>query len=197
MDAPAPTANEQISNRISLVSIVSACVLFALPWIELRCSGSSVATQSGFQAAIGEASLSDRLAQQRESTSVSASNDNGPEMAAGILAGGLLLLAALGFSIHALSGQRQSSRIAVLFTTLSLVSIAGQAIWGFPVETGLEEAMNEAKTESGVADSPIAASLAAAIDFECRYTPWFYIELILLGLPLLLLFILRPVRRSP
>lgn len=187
-----------------MVSIVAAVLLFLMPWLDIRCSGTEMASQSGVQAAVGDASLSDRFERMREEDADSTGNDvpqddkESLDVAPGALAGGLWLLVALAFSINALPGRRDSRRQAVIFATLALLAVAGQAAWGFPMENRIDEFYEEMTEMEMEEENPFAKSMAAAMAIiECRYTPWFYADLLFMAVPLLLYFLLgassRPV----
>ncbi|MFD0896027.1 hypothetical protein KBB96_08775 [Luteolibacter ambystomatis] len=176
-------------RKINLLTLISAIVLFFLPWIDIRCSGQAIATQTGLQTIYGGASPSDQMeAMAKETPSRRAQrNDDdslgwSPVIAVALLA----ILAGTVFAFLALRhGDSRHDTSTSLFATLGLILIAIQMAAGFPAGKALSDSMAR---EANSNNDPMTAGLAGAtlMNFDIRPLPALYLELAVLGIPTLI-----------
>lgn len=178
-------------NKLNIGTTLAALILFFLPWIDIRCSEKSLATQTGIQTIYGGGSLSPEMG---ESANESAKKDKESMGYSPLVA--IALLAVIGgvvVSFIALRSDEESHRNMVgILCAGALGLLAVQMMIGFPAKRKLSEGMSEATKEQSHADDPMAGvgeGMAAAMmmNFQVRHLPALYIELIMLGLPTLVL----------
>jgi hypothetical protein len=164
-----------MTAKLNLGTIFAALVLFLFPWLDIQCSGNNLATQSGLQTVYGGVSLSEQfqgMANEQKSDKDSSS------MA---IFAGLALVATIIAFVVALgefrSGLSVSQSRAGGLCLIALALILVQMLLKFPVEQELLEEMKK----SGSSGDPFGG-MAAAV-FSIRYTPWFWLELVALGIP--------------
>lgn len=181
-------------RKLHIGSTLAALFLFFLPWIDLRCSGQSVATQTGMQTiygghtqAPGESPLSVTLEERRKGS------EPGEEMGhAPLVALALIVVVAAAMASFVL-GQR--SQVVGMLCAIALALIALQMMIGFPVKKRLAEQMAQTMTFPGRLMGPdhqmdeterkMTEDMMETL--EIRHLPALYFELILLGVPTLLL----------
>jgi hypothetical protein len=197
-------------QKLNLASTLAALVCFFLPWIDVQCSGKSMATQTGFQAVIGSTSAGEGAKAMKEATEPMGlkkqkPDDNqrpekGPEFALLTALGFVALLFATVAAFMALrSGASATGRMVSILCAVSLGVILLQTAAGFPVERTMNESIKERQEQqsahkpmpgrSSTAENPIAktgASMAANL-IQVKYSPAFYITLLALGIPVLIL----------
>ena len=169
-----------------------------------------MATQTGFQAAIGSASAgegskamkqaAESMGQKNQKPDDNTRSDKGPEIALlAALAFVTLLFAAVAAFMALRSGESSRDRMVGILCAVSLGAILLQSAAGFPVERSMSEAMSE-RQEQQLARKPMTgrgstaenqfstagASMAANM-FQIKYSPAFYLTLVALGVPVLIL----------
>ncbi len=181
-----------MTAKLNIVSSLAALALFFLPWIDIQCSNRSMATQSGFQIITGEGTVSkelDRTSRIGGRTRGSSSKDD--SMGVSFLLG-IALLAVAGALVVSILIFKGTSGIhpdaAGILCATALVIIVIQMAVGFPVMQKMSE---DAPRDSGrqSANDPLGAAGAemAASMFQVRTLPGFYLELLALGIPTLIL----------
>src|SRR5213078_384170 len=116
--------------------------------------------------------------------------DNKSELGYAILVGVALLLAAGGAiaAAAALFGRAVTPAAAGVLAFAALLALVLQAAVGFPVNNKIHE--EKAKMNPGQAsaslDKGMENALKAMIDIRAERTPWFYLELLALGVPAVL-----------
>ena len=187
-------------KKLKLGSSLAALILFAFPWLDIQCSEKSVMTQSGLQIVYGGGSASEEMRSSKRDPEAGASTDSGDPVGNAPLVG-LALLAVAGavlFSLVALfQGGKFAGSISSILPAVALSLLLGQLMVGFPVKNKIANAMSEAGSQSAATvDDPMAslgASMGSAMgaammmNFKVRITPAFYLELLALGIPTLLL----------
>jgi hypothetical protein len=182
-------------QKINLASTFAALVLFFLPWVDLQCSGQSLATQTGIQVIYGGGSPSPELESMAKDPERSADHTLAKEESMGysILIALVFVLVAAAFVANLLSlrmGTLDQSNIG-LVCAIALLLLITQASIGFPAAAKLKEAMQEAgstttKTESAFDAMGESMAKAVMINFKANHTPWLYLEMLALSIPALI-----------
>lgn len=182
-------------KKIKLGSALTALILFALPWIDIQCSDKSLGTQSGLQVIYGGGSPSDEMEAFGEESSSEESFDSEDSMGFAPLVG-LALLAVIGAviysSISLFQGGARAEFLSSVLPAIALGLLLMQLMIGFPVKNEIAEAMSESSSEmqtEGDEFDAIGESMATAMMMQIRVrtTSVFYLELLALGIPTLLL----------
>lgn len=203
--ASASSPVKSLLRKIRLASTLGALLLFFLPWVDIQCSGTSLATQTGIQVIYGGGSPSEQMKGMSEGfgdgeMDAEVDMDMGSEesMGYGPLVG-MALLAVLGAVACSFIALRTSGgmaeRYATLLPTLALALLLVQLLIGFPAKREMINSMREQSPQTeGVSDpdDPFAEmgnAMAEAMmaNFQVKATPAFYLELVALGIPCLLL----------
>jgi hypothetical protein len=194
---PKPAAGlSLLLQKINLVTSLAALILFFLPWIDIQCSGKSMATQTGIQTIYGGASPAQDMEAfekagrgRRNGGSSDDSMGFAPLVAlafltvAGAVVSGFLAIRFAGEAYHNFTG---------IFCAVALGLLALQMMIGFPVKKNLgEQVAAQSKTEQRE-DEPFEGfgegmAQAMMMQIQIRHLPALYIELILLGIPALVL----------
>lgn len=186
---------QSLFKKIRLGSSLAALILFAMPWIDIQCSERSMVTQTGLQAIYGGASLSDEMktkAGDSGSKSNSSSEDSmgfAPLLAIAMIA----VIGAVAFSFIALlRGGDRAERYSSILPAAALALLLMQLMIGFPAKKKVTEKMSHRPPESKAVNDPFSGlgeSMAAAMMMNIRVktTSAFYLELLVLGIPTLLL----------
>jgi hypothetical protein len=185
-----------VLQKINLVTSLAALILFFLPWIDIQCSGKSMATQTGIQTIYGGGSpAQDMEAFEKEGRDRRSGGSSDDSMGIAPLVA-LAFLTVAGAVVTAFlairyAGESRNNLTGIL-CAVALGMLALQMMIGFPVKKNLGEQLAlQGKTEQQ-ADEPFKEfgdSMAQAVmmQIQIRHLPALYIELILLGLPTLIL----------
>ncbi len=201
-------------KKVKLGSVLAALVMFAFPWLDIQCSGKSFATQTGFQVIIGDASPNPQMeaafadGDEKELSrdeSMGDANDLTTKQLTGDLwdhfwdRGSLLvalaliaIIGAFGFSFIAVfRDSERTERLTSVLSASALLLLLVQLVIGFPVKRLLDEDMSKKSSDSQAGDdgfgSEMEEVLGAMVNFQVNKTPVFYLELLALGIPTLLL----------
>ena len=175
-------------KKIKLGSSLAALVLFFLPWVDIQCSEKSLATQTGLQVITGDGTPNEEM-----SNSPGQSSDSDESMGYAPLVG-LAFLAVTGaaiFSFLALfKGGKSAETLSSVLPAIALLLLLFQLTLDFPVENEMAKSMSE-KTEEAK-DGELGAlgeSVAKGVmmNIKVKTTLAFYLELLALGIPTLLL----------
>lgn len=185
-----------VLQKINLVTALAALILFFLPWIDIQCSGRSMATQTGIQTISGGASpVQDAEAFERERKIKRSGGAEDDSMGAAPLVG-LALLAVIGAVVLAFmrlcSARETGNHLVGMLCAVALALLALQMMIGFPVKKNLGERMAAQDRTERRANEPISElgdgmAQAMMMQIQIRHLPALYIELIMLGLPTLIL----------
>ena len=180
----------EIIRKINIVSILIGLCLFGLPWVDIQCSGKSIATQTGFQAMVGSGTpVTDSSSRSDVSLNQGAKDsDENLGLALLVFVAFIFCLLALGYGLFGLlRNSRKTSDGSSILAALALVLLVTQAAIGFPAEAAINESSQ--KKEASSSDDGFGESLAAAMieSFDVQLTAGFYFELVCLGIPTLLL----------
>lgn len=182
-------------SKINLLSLLTALFLFfLLRWLDIRCSEHKIATQSGLQTVYGGVSLSEEMRSMTEDSSAEEAKVEEKDESMGFAAlVGLALVAVLAgcYSAFAeLTGRKRSSPTrSTLFAALALVLLLTQLMIGFPAEAKLREAMANESGGSAEETDELGRAMGDAMrmSFRVEAKPVFYLELLALGIPTLIL----------
>ena len=134
--------------KLNVVAMLGAVVMFLLPWVELRCSGDRVATQTGVQLVYGGATSRYAEAEETEARTAQGRGDRLSMCAWGVLLAGLAVGAGLVAAVMQLRGSDFFRRDAVAITcAIALGAILVQAKLGWPMERALVMEASEALTQ--------------------------------------------------
>jgi hypothetical protein len=185
-------------KKIKLGSTLAALIIFAFPWVEMQCSERVMVTQSGFQVIHGDGSVSEEMeamegdSSSKESVSSDKSLGFAPLVALALIA----VIGALVFSFIAVfRGSERADMLSSVLPAAALLLLVTQLMVGFPAKKNLMKTMSEGTSEEqaggnefGTAmDESMAATAAMMMNIRVKATPAFYLELLALGIPTLLL----------
>ena len=182
-----------VLQKINLVTALAALVLFFLPWIDIQCSGTSMATQSGVQIIYGGGSPSQEMKDMGEKDQDGGSDSESMGYAPLV---GLAFLAVIGAVVAAFAAIRSaepgSGNLPGVLCAVALGLIALQMSLGFPVKKKLGEelsAQGQAEHRAGDPLAEVGESMAQAMmmQIQVRHLPSLYFMLVALGLPTLIL----------
>lgn len=184
--------------KINLFSCLAALFLFVMPWLEIQCSGKPIATQSGLQLIYGGAKPAPELAGLNEQAKMNhqkagtpASEEPWKSVGISFLAGGALALIGMATakSLQSFRNGRGALEPGILCAA-ALACLALQSYAGFPVQRSLVRSMQEGKSSSGNApEDKLGDSMAQAValGIQVKTTAAWYLEMIALGIPTLVL----------
>lgn len=175
--------------KLNLISALAALVFFFLPWIDIECSGEKTATQTGFQTITGEATptpqaLAKNVRMDRSSEPL------GRSYLAVFALVGIVSAVAIGFA-SLISAREGLAGTAALLCGLAFLCLAGQMLAGFPAEKAFIERLQEEQRPHAGQGSPLEQlgrdlGKQIAAEIKVRPTPWFYLCLGSLAVPVLL-----------
>lgn len=179
-------------KKIKFGSTLTALILFALPWVDIQCSKESMATQSGLQVIYGGASLSDEMKNLEDEAQESDDSGESAGFAPLVL---LALLAVSGAAYYSyislFKGGERAQLLSSVLPAVALVLLLFQLMIGFPVKNKMIEEMSDSSSEVQSDDEfdALGESMAAAMmaNIRVKTTPLFYLELLALGIPTLIL----------
>lgn len=185
---------QSMIQKPNIGTSLAALFLFFLPWIDIQCSGNSFATQSGIQTIYGGGSVTDEMKAFGEENGQIKSNKAEQDESMGypplVALAFLAVAGAVVVSFKALrSGDEPQTNLAGILCATALGLITAHKMIGFPVKKNLGKSLAEAsKTETS--DNPMhglgkGMAEAMMLQIQVRHRPALYIELILLGLPTL------------
>ena len=152
-------------------------------------------TQSGIQVVYGGGSVSEEMGAMGGDAEAKSPRDSADSMGFAPLVA-LALIAVLGATIYSVialrSGGQRATTISSVLPAAALVLLLCQLMIGFPAKKKIVEAMSEGASKSKSEDdafSGLGESMATAMMMNIRVktTPFFYFELLALGIPTLLL----------
>lgn len=151
-------------------------------------------TQSGFQVIYGGGSASEAMKSLEEESKESASSDESMGYAPLVALALLAVLGGIAFSVIAVyRGGERANLLSSVLPISALVLLLIQLMLGFPAKKHVFESMAEGssktKVEESALDDSMDRSMEAAMMMSVRVkmTPAFYLELLALGIPMLLL----------
>jgi hypothetical protein len=183
-------------QKLNIGTTLAALILFFLPWIDIRCSDKSLATQTGIQTIYGGGSPAadmEAFAKDQDQKKAGGNKDDESMGYAPLVALALLAVAgAVGVSIVALRSNDEPRGNAVgILCAVALALLATQMMIGFPAKRKIGESMAETSKKESHGDpmEDVGAGMATAmmLNIQVRHLPALYIELIMLGLPTLVL----------
>jgi len=200
---PRPQAQTTVSDgpkslfkKIRIGTTLAALILFALPWIDVQCSDKTMMTQTGFQVIYGGGSITEEMESMtfgEPGADKNSSPDDSMGVAPLVAIALLCVIAAVAFSFIAMF--RNNSRAEQLSSILPAVALAFlllQMMIGFPAKKKILEGMSEKPPQSESTDDPFAAlgqsmAMGMMMNIRVKTTTAFYLELLALGIPTLLL----------
>lgn len=185
--------------KLNIVTTLAALVLFLFPWLDVQCSAKSFATQSGIQTIYGGATPTRDLKEFSNSVPSSKSaKETVSEMKKkesidpSILAG-IALLAVIGAVVLAFRhfiSSKKSDAVGIL-CAVALIVLIIQMMADFPIRSGLAEAMAQdsgsARSNDSFANAGNEMAKMLLLQIQIKYRPAFYLELLALGIPTLIL----------
>ena len=194
---PKPAAGlSLLLQKINLVTSLAALILFFLPWIDIQCSGKSMATQTGIQTIYGGGSPAQDMEAfekegrgRRSGVSDDDSMGSAPLVALAFLAVASAVVVAF---LTLCSAKEASLNLTGILCAVALGLLALQMMAGFPVKKKLGEDMArqgkiERRGEEPFENFGEGMAQAMMMQIQIRHLPALYIELILLGIPGLIL----------
>ena len=156
--------------KLNALSALCALACFFMPWLDLRCSGKPILTQTGIQTITGRATPSGNLIPE---------DYESEKLDRAYLAGGAFLLGFLG-SLAALGGffavkKRRFLIQSGILSAGALTLLLAQQSRKFPVDP-----LRIVESDRDFGQQIIQAALAGVITVQT--TAWFYVTLGFLGL---------------
>jgi hypothetical protein len=183
-------------QKLHLGTTLAALVLFCLPWIDIQCSNKSLATQTGIQTIYGGGSPAPEMEafakeQGKDKTRGKQGDDSmgySPLVALALLA----VIGAVAASFMAIrSDDGPRGNTAGILCAVALALLAVQMMVGFPAKKSIGKSMAESSEKENrgrpTGEPDFGLATAMMMDIQVRYLPALYIELIMLGLPALIL----------
>ncbi len=204
-------------KKVKLGSSLAALIIFAFPWVDIKCTGISVATQSGFQVVGGGATASKGMEAMGSDSSIKKAQSANESLGFAPLVA-LALIAVIGSVIFGFitvfQGSERSDSLSSGLAAVALLLLLIQLMVGFPAKEGMIEAaakensevqageddpggemqefgaeMDEFGAEMDQLGAEMAESMAAAMaaNIQVKAATGFYLELLALGIPTFLL----------
>ena len=197
-------------KKVKLGSSLAALIIFAFPWVDIKCTGISVATQSGLQVVGGGATASKGMEAMGSDSSIKKAQSANESLGFAPLVA-LALIAVIGSVIFGFitvfQGSERSDSLSSGLAALALLLLLIQLMVGFPAKEGMIEAaakensevqageddpggeMDEFGAEMDQLGAEMAESMAAAMaaNIQVKAATGFYLELLALGIPTFLL----------
>ena len=172
-------------KKLKLGSTVAALLLFFLPWIDIQCSGKSIATQTGVQATYGGMSLSDDMKSLGDKkTSGSSEKKDTPKSAIITALALLVVLVACVFAYLSFAGSNPfADKMASILPAVALSLLFLQMIVGFPIKNDLQESMSPKDEQSSGDELGNSMAVAAKMSIDAKLTFSFYLTLLALAVP--------------
>jgi hypothetical protein len=154
-----------------------------------------MATQSGIQVVYGGGSASAEMKSMNGESGSTSKADSDKSMGFAPLVA-LALLAVLGATVFSgialFRGGETATKLSAVLPAVALGFLLVQLMIGFPAKKGIIEAMSEGSSQANAKHddfSELESSMAQAMMMQIRVktTPVFYLELLALGIPTLLL----------
>ncbi|BCU79350.1 hypothetical protein [Luteolibacter sp. LG18] len=182
--------------KINFLTALSALVLFFLPWMDIRCSGKSVATQTGFQTITGRSTPSEEMKPKPAAIQINlpVAEERQKESLghAALIAVALVdVAAAVVFAFLALrTGSPRHTWLTGVLCAMALTLICIQWGNGFPAKQKLTESLSGRASEQtrldGSAGLDPGFASAAMLDVETKPLPGLYLTLAALAIPTLI-----------
>ena len=181
-----------ILRAIKLTSAIAALVLFFMPWIDIQCSGKSLATQTGIQTITGMATPSSEIEGIMK-------NDRRESLGSSVLVATALLATGLGIAcllMALFNGNSKLDALGSILCVLALMCLLTQLIQGFPIKQQLiaKISMDQASNPMGMSDS---LGFMMAANIQTVILPGFIATCSLLGIPSLLMVSILFIRPEP
>ena len=172
-------------NKVSLVSLLAAAVMFLLPWVEFQCQGKSLLKQSGFDAAVGRASPGDEFKNMPQAPNAGKS-DQSAGMGLFVLGSAVVLALGLLAAWRQVREETNDPAPAGRYAALALGLVCLQMAIGFPIERQIKDEMK--KGAPGGNEDPFSRVLAQQVagGFQTKYLPALYLYLAALGVPVVI-----------
>ncbi len=186
-------------QKLHIGTTLAALFLFFLPWIDIQCSNKSVATQSGVQTIYGgcttatqEAGMTmDLGSPSRQGKAARQSLDYSVLIGLAMVA---VVAAVLSSFVALWSAAVQRRQTVGILCTIALALIGLQMSIGFPAKKSIARSMSSDMESSfgnrradRIDDAAEKMNAAMMGSFEIRPLPALYLELLMLGLPTLVL----------
>lgn len=184
-------------GKINFLTAIAALALFFLPWIDIRCSGQSVATQTGIQTITGGSTPREqervRTGMQVNLTPEQESLGTAPLVGVAFV---YVVVAAIIFLIAIRTGTPRPAFIGGTLCALALLLLVLQTSMGFPGVKKLRQSLDHSNQNQG---GDLALASLAAQNFELTPLLGLYLEMAALGVPTLILLngLLDRLRKQP
>ena len=189
---PEDDGHVAILRAIKLTSAIAALVLFFMPWIDIQCSGKSLATQTGIQTITGMATPSSEIEGIMK-------NDRRESLGSSALVATALLATGLGIAcllMALFNGKSKLDALGSILCVLALMCLLTQLFQGFPIKQQLlaKISMDQATTPMGMSNS---LGFMMAANIQTVILPGFIATCVLLGIPVLLMVSILFIRPEP
>jgi len=185
-----------MSAKINLASFSAALFLFFVPWLDFKCAGNAMFSQSGVQATYGGGSLSPQFEKMLEKSAEDKDENKGGKeqnslgVAVFVALALFVVIAAFVISLLIFRGAAFNPLLAPMAGGVAIILIGLQMMLGFPVETKIAEDMsskNQGAQDEGNSFAEMG-EMVSAMNIGVEYRPWIYLELASLACPLLFAF---------
>jgi len=191
-------------NKINLGTCLMALILFAFPWVDIQCSKQTMATQTGFQLANGQVTAVDPVTGNASESSGGTYDGDSPNSAPLVGFAFLAIIAAMVCSSIAIfRNLRLFETLGFALPAVALGLLLSQLAVELPVKKSLKESIVEQSTDNASLDDPFSgmgnsSNALMMSSIQVKMSPAFYLELIVLGIPVLMLAgtLLRRVQKT-
>lgn len=173
--------------RLRFLSLLPTFILFFFPWVEIQCQKEPMLTQTGIQIIYGGAEPHPEFSRWVKSDKEPTMDDR---LGTGWFAG-LALLSVTAAIVLAFLALRPAARHhgirSEALAALALAALLIQLVIGFPAEQKIRDNLDPAKNGKTEQGFGAGMSRAVANGLATRVLPLYYVQMGLLGFPVLLL----------
>lgn len=187
---------KSLFKKIRIGTSLAALIIFVFPWIDVQCSEKSMMTQTGFQVIYGGASATEEMESMsfgEPGAAKKSTSEDSMGIALLVAVALLCIIGALVFSFIAFfRNSGRSEWYSSVLPAVALALLLLQIMIGFPAKKKINKEMSPKPSQSASADDPFAAlgesmAMAMMVNIRVKMTAAFYLELLALGIPTLLL----------
>lgn len=168
-------------QKVNIISSLAALALFCLPWVNMKCSGITFATQSGLQIIYGGDSVDKEVLAEaiKEMPQAERTEKTGESVL--ILFSLIAVIGAIAASsLRFFKEDRIPKNLTAIFCTVALLMILTQMAVEFPAEKALRKMLTN-KDKSNVKEGAEMKMI-----FKIDYATGLWLEMMMLSVPILI-----------
>jgi hypothetical protein len=172
---------EKHVRTANLASLLSALILFLLPWTNVTCAGQRVATQTGLQASWGGVTPGAGVEQSQTTTVDFHTHDSDLAPSALIAIALAIVVAAAVIALLVAFHKPAPAMEPGLLAIGALVLLGLVAAIGFPLDDMINGELARRPPRDGGFEQAMGNAVRSS--FVVERTPWFWLELVALAVP--------------